>query len=376
MADSERLLELAGQVRSELEESSKDERRLLAASHLLSQLLLQDVERKEGKVQIQQGTSAERIPSVHDPEIRHGRESASKRFDGHWVGVAVDTDEQLITAVDVMAGSARDADDALKLVEESEAATGVEVEMALGDAAYGSAETRRKFLDANRTLVAKVPGTRENAPYFTRTSSRSIWRPSPAPVQRARSPAEWFAKVREPLGGEPDRRRWPSPLTPRPACNARCAASATAPKTRGGRTVLLHPEEELLAQARAIQRSSAFEAFRRRRQVAEHRIARLVQLGLRQARYRGRTKTLFQALMAAAVANLTLVAGKSDLMGPQGAPQRLTTALTNALQSLRRAFQRPHPSDCRPAQRPRPNSIDRPCRPFMPSSTPAFRPGF
>ncbi len=103
------------------------------------------MERKEGKVQIRQGTSAECIPSVHDPEIRHGRKSASKRFDGHRVGVAVDTDEQLITAVDMTAGRARDVDDALKLVEESEAATGVEVEMALGDAVYGSAETRCKF---------------------------------------------------------------------------------------------------------------------------------------------------------------------------------------------------------------------------------------
>jgi hypothetical protein len=45
-----------------------------------------------------------------------------------------------------------------------------------------------------------------------------------------------------------------------------------------------------------------------RRQVVEHRIARLVQLGIRQARYVGRTKTLFQLLLAAAVANLTLLA--------------------------------------------------------------------
>ena len=47
----------------------------------------------------------------------------------------------------------------------------------------------------------------------------------------------------------------------------------------------------------------------------EHRLARLVQLGVRQARYFGRTKTLFQLLMAATVANLTLVAGKVGRMG-------------------------------------------------------------
>ena len=52
-----------------------------------------------------------------------------------------------------------------------------------------------------------------------------------------------------------------------------------------------------------------------RRVVVEHRLARLVQLGVRQARYLGRTKTLFQLLMAATVANLTLVAGKVGKMG-------------------------------------------------------------
>jgi hypothetical protein len=36
----------------------------------------------------------------------------------------------------------------------------------------------------------------------------------------------------------------------------------------------------------------------------EHRIARLVQLGIRQARNVGRTKTLFQVCLVAAVANL------------------------------------------------------------------------
>jgi hypothetical protein len=46
--------------------------------------------------------------------------------------------------------------------------------------------------------------------------------------------------------------------------------------------------------------------------VVEHRIARLVQLGIRQARYRGHAKTLFQVAMAAAVANLTLVTHRAD----------------------------------------------------------------
>ena len=40
--------------------------------------------------------------------------------------------------------------------------------------------------------------------------------------------------------------------------------------------------------ARALQQSEAFAGYRKRRVVVEHRLARLVQLGIRQARYFGR----------------------------------------------------------------------------------------
>jgi hypothetical protein len=77
---------------------------------------------------------------------------------------------------------------------------------------------------------------------------------------------------------------------------------------------MLHPHEAVLQEARAFQNSDSFASYRKLRQVAEHRLARLMQLGVRQARYVGRTKTLFQLLMAATVANLTLVATRTGLM--------------------------------------------------------------
>ena len=49
--------------------------------------------------------------------------------------------------------------------------------------------------------------------------------------------------------------------------------------------------------------------------VVEHRLARLVQLGIRQSRYFGRIKTRFQLYLAATVANLTLVASESRYDG-------------------------------------------------------------
>ena len=52
--------------------------------------------------------------------------------------------------------------------------------------------------------------------------------------------------------------------------------------------------------------------------VVEHRLARLVHLGIRQSRYFGRAKTKFQLYLAATVANLTLVAGKNGRSGRAG----------------------------------------------------------
>ena len=72
-----------------------------------------------------------------------------------------------------------------------------------------------------------------------------------------------------------------------------------------GRSVSLHPREDLLQEDRAFQDSAAFAPYRALRQIAEHRLARLVQPGLRQARYRGRLKTEAQLLLASTVANLT-----------------------------------------------------------------------
>jgi len=97
---------------------------------------------------------------------------------------------------------------------------------------------------------------------------------------------------------------------------------------------MIHPQEALLQEARAYQRSEAFAPYRKLRQVAEHRLARLMQLGVRQARYFGRAKTLFQLLMAATVANLTLVAARVGLMRDRNHPKTSISTRISALLAM------------------------------------------
>jgi transposase len=296
VADADRLLELARVARSGLEPGRTAETTLVEAAGLLSRVLVQDVERQEDGPALKQGVAQDRLLSVHDPEMRHGRKSASKRFDGHKAAVAVDTDEPLIVAVEVLAGNAPDAEGALELVEQAEANTGCVVDETMGDCAYGSGETRQAFADAGRTIIAKVPAA-SNQGCFPKTAFTLDLDATSATCPAGQTTQDFTPN---PAGGGQFR-------FAAAACAA-CPLRAQCVRGAGGRTVTVHPQERLLQAARAFQASPAFAAYRRRRQTVEHRIARLVQLGIRQAREVGTPKVRFQLLLAAAVANLTYLA--------------------------------------------------------------------
>ena len=101
-------------------------------------------------------------------------------------------------------------------------------------------------------------------------------------------------------------------------------------KGRKGRWVLIHPQEALLQEARALQQSAEYDEYRAHRVVVEHGLARLVHLGIRQSRYFGRAKTKFQLYLAATVANLTLVAAKAGLPADTGGGSALRTGTTRS----------------------------------------------
>ena len=335
VADADRLLELSRQAQGELPEESAERQRIVAAAELLGQLLLQDVERAEGGVSLKDGVSRDRMMSVHDSEMRHGHKSSSRRFDGHKAAIVVDTGSQLITAVDVLPGNAPDNLGALELVEASEANAGVPVEEAMGDAAYGDGDTRQAFTDAGRILIARVPG-RPNRLHFPKEDFRIDLE-----AGACTCPAENVTRTILPAGRRTDsagrihqRVAYRFDAAVCGVCPLRPQCVAAAPGT--GRTVRLHPQEALLQQARALQQSEAFAGYRQRRVVVEHRLARLVQLGIRQARYFGRAKTKFQLYLAATVANLTLVAAKAGLPANTGGSYGVGSALRTG--TIRSAF--------------------------------------
>jgi hypothetical protein len=225
----------------------------------------------------------------------------------------VDAERQLILSATVLPGNAQDHEEALALVEEAETNAGVVVAETVADCAYGDGETRQAFATAQRKLVAKVPQRRDQA-YFPKDDFH-------IDLERmaCTCPAGHECRTIAAIGSG---RRYGAPGVALRAFRfdaATCDACPLRPacvraRQGRGRLVMLHPREALLQEARAFQRSPAFAPYRRLRQVAEHRLARLMQLGVRQARYVGRAKTLFQLLLAATVANLTLAATAVGLL--------------------------------------------------------------
>ena len=292
VADADRLLELARQAWVELPEDSAQRQSIVDGAELLGQLLLQDIERRSGNgdgddgVSIRDEVSRDRMVSVPDPELRHGHKSSRRRFNGHKAAIVVDTDSQLITAVDVLPGNAPDNLGALELVEQSEASTGSVVEEAMGDAAYGDGGTRQTFADAGRRLVAKVPG-RPNRSHFPKHDFHLD-----LAAGSCTCPAGQVTHAIVPAGKRTDRTGRTYRLQAFQFDGAVCRvcplrSQCIAAQGRPGRRVLINPQEALLQQARTLQQSAAYDEYRARRVVVEHRLARLVQLGIRQSRYFG-----------------------------------------------------------------------------------------
>ena len=189
----------------------------------------------------------------------------------------------------------------------------------MGDAAYGDGGTRQTFAEAGRRLVAKAPG-RPDRKHFPKNDFHLD-----LAAGSCTCPAGQVTHAIVPAGKRTDGAGRVYRLQAFQFDGAVCGvcplrSQCIAAQGRQGRRVQIHPvqihpQEGMLQQGRALQQSADYDEYRARRVVVEHRLARLVQLGIRQARYFGRVKTKFQLYLAATVANLTLVAGKIGLSG-------------------------------------------------------------
>jgi hypothetical protein len=314
VTDSRRTLLLAATILTTLPADSSEAQRISNSTELLNKILVQDIGVSEtGASEMIDGVAHDRIVSVHDSEMRHGRKSASNRFNGYKASIAVETETQIIADVDILPANAHDSTDAPRLIEGAGKNLQVDVDTVLGDGAYGTAEARLDAIANGYDIVATI-GRAPRTGRFTKedftidiknnrvtcpnNETTEFWHPTKTQTRRGRiftHKTFGFSETQ---------------------CSACPIRDLCVKKTTKFRSILIHEEEALLQEAKQFQKTDEFRAVYRERVVVEHRIARLVHLGIRKARYFGSKKVLFQLAMAAAVANLTRFAASTVLFAP------------------------------------------------------------
>jgi IS5 family transposase len=120
----------------------------------LNQILNENIEEKNGKIQKKKEPVKDKIVSLVDKDARHGAKSDSKPFTGYKANI-MKSDDGFVTNVIGTAGNTYDGNVLLPLTDEK-IENSSKPEKVRGDTHYGSAENRFQMLQRGITVVAPV----------------------------------------------------------------------------------------------------------------------------------------------------------------------------------------------------------------------------
>jgi len=264
---------------------------------LLIDVTNQDIEKKEDDmVKIKKGVAKDRIISITDPEMRHGRKSSSNLFDGGKTHTAQETDEGFFTNIDVTAGNVHDSEPCPKIIDDQPKDR--RPNTAIADGAYGTGNNRQEMKTRNIKLISPVPDT----PGYKGCFPKSMFEID-LDNQTCRCPAGELApdKVFNNKTGELDVFRFSEEQCHDCPFKDKCTKNK-----KGRRTITVNKHERLLQEGRTFQKTEEFQQEYSQRYKIEAKNAELVHHGLRQARYIGLAKARLQALFVGALINFKL----------------------------------------------------------------------
>lgn len=276
--------------------ATADDDDLAEARDLLARIVDQDIDTADGDgPMIRQGVAKDRVISVVDPEMRHGRKSPSKRVDGYKAHVLTDHDNELVLGVAVTAANEPDGPEAAGLIAAAKEA-GVAVTEVLGDTAYGDGDTRVAVEAIGVKVTAKTPMPSPTGRFLKTDFTIGLNPP------QAICPAGHTTTTTG-IGRDYKGRR----VTVLKFADDTCAGCPSRPEcttSAHGRWLVLNFHEDKLAAARAQQQKPATKRKLRRRSLVERKLGEGKRHGLGKARYRGTRKVLFQTRVTATMLNI------------------------------------------------------------------------
>ncbi len=286
-----RLLDEVKSLRAWLEATLPDKLALpplKEAIALLESLIAQDLEPDpSGKgMRIKRGVAKDRRVSIVDPDMRHGRKSKSKLFNGYKRHIARDLDSEMILAATV-----RPANEpehlAAEILRPDVEGHGAVTELHI-DRGYLASPWTKQMFDRGERILAK-PWTPRNGDRFPKTAFViDLERGS------VRCPESRLATIRSQTA------RFEAAQCD--VCPSRDRCTTAAPGR--GRTITIHPDERMLLHLRALKETSAGRMNLRQRVAIEHALAHVGRRQGPRARYIGVRKNILDLRRTCAVENL------------------------------------------------------------------------
>ena len=260
------------------------------AAELLERILGQDTEPdpdRPNRLRIKRGVAKDRICSAGDPDMRHGRKSSSKAFNGYKRYVATHVDVPLILAAEVhpantpeyeavptLLASVRHHGDLNELVVDRGFVSHPEIEA----------------LDRKGTPVSCRPWPiQNNTGRFTKLDFKIDLRSRRVTCPAGRTAMYSKKKLEAIFDAE--------------TCNA-CRKRDECTTAANGRSVQIHAQEGLHRRLRRRAASKRGRHKLRERVAVEHRLARIGRTQTQRARYKGTRKNTLDLRRHAALANL------------------------------------------------------------------------
>lgn len=266
----------------------------------LEQVQQQDVEAApDGRVRLQQGVAGDRRISIEDADMRHGRKSKSKRFDGYKQHVSIDVDVGLVLACAVTPAN-RPEDEAAPVLSADMARMGLTPNELLIDRAYINSVMVDELVERGGTVVCRPwQGNNGKTGLFGKKDFKINVRDGTITCPAGQ--VEPFEPAKE-VEFDPD------------VCGA-CELRAKCTKAAAGRgrTVTMRQDEALQKRLRQLQQSRAGRIKLRERVGVEHTLAHLANRQGPRARYRGLRKNVFDLRRMAVIQNLETVGRREQL---------------------------------------------------------------
>jgi len=250
----------------------------------------QDLERSaNGDATIRQGVAFDRRISIEDAEMRHGRKSRSKRFDGYKEHIARVLDHPAIVACAVTPANRPEEEGAAPLLADLEHGGFSLAEVHI-DRAYVNSPVVSSVLGAGGAVFCKPWALRARPGMYSKADFRIDLRAKtitcPAGEVEPFEPGDTVQFDPESCG----------------SCALR--ASCTQATSGRGRTVSIAKDEALQKKLRKLQHTSTGREALRERVAVEHALAHIAARKGARARYLGVRKNLFDLRRSAAIQNL------------------------------------------------------------------------